>query len=472
VTRRGRGAAGCDGGAPRDGGRHPGTDQLAGRRIDVEATSSQVQPRVQPLPASAWLYIVAVWTVAFFLTVTRLSELRSISWPDLLIFIVATIAAEIWYVTTGPKSAMSLSFPLHYAAAVLLGPAAAAVIAATSLLCSDGVIRRRPMSKTLFNAASFAVSAAVCGIVFQSLHVGTTIRLTSDALALVGAAFAYLIVNDTLVAVVVRLMGGNFLNEWLSAFRDVGIPYVSMAPLGALIAYTYQSSPWTLLYYLPLVLVIYNGFKLFVTLQRETDDALVALADSIDKRDPYTYEHSARVAACAGEIAELMHVPSEDVEVVVAAARVHDLGKIASDNRVLLKPTKLSPEERKSIAAHPADGADLAGNFSMFRKGSSCIRHHHERWDGEGYPDGLAGRDIPLGARVIAVADAYDAMTSDRPYRKALPHETALAELEHGAGTQFDPDVVCAFISHQRCRPSTKHAVPSGQESCSSSYSR
>ena len=438
----------------------------------METTSSPVEPIVQPLPASAWLYIAAVWAVAVTLTATHLDGLRGLRWPDVAIFIVATITAETWYVTTGPKSAMSLSFPLHYAAAVLLGPAAAAVIAATSLLCSDGVIRRRPLGKTLFNAASFAVSAAMCGIVFQWLQSGVKISLTGDAAAMIAAAFAYLIVNDTLVAIVVRLMGGAFINEWLSAFRDVGIPYVSMAPLGALIAYTYQSSPWTLLYFLPLVLVIYNGFKLFVTLQRETDDALVALADSIDKRDQYTYQHSARVAATVGEIATHLGMSAEDIEVVVVAARVHDLGKIASDNRILLKRTTLTAEERRLIATHPADGADLADKFSMFRKGSTCIRHHHERWDGAGYPDGLRGRAIPIGARVIAVADAYDAMTSDRPYRKALPHETAIAELQRGAGTQFDPDVVQAFVTQQRHRPRPRPPLATGQESCSSSFSR
>jgi putative nucleotidyltransferase with HDIG domain len=438
----------------------------------VDTTSSLVQPTAQQLPASAWLYIAAVWAIAVTLTVTHMGGLWDLRWPDAAIFIVATVTAEIWYVTTGPKSAMSLSFPLHYAAAVLFGPAAAAVIAATSLLFSDGVIRRRPLGKTLFNAASFAVSAAACGIVFQWLQSGVKVSLTRDAAALVAAASAYLIVNDTLVTIVVRLMGGTFINEWVSAFRDVGIPYVSMAPLGALIAYSYQSSPWTLLYFLPLVLVIYNGFRLFVALQQETDDALVALADSIDKRDQYTYQHSARVAACAGQIAERLGMSAEDTEVVVAAARVHDLGKIASDNRILLKSTALSAEERQLIATHPADGADLADKFSMFRKGSTCIRHHHERWDGAGYPDGLRGRAIPLGARVIAVADAYDAMTSDRPYRKALPYETAIAELERGAGTQFDPDVVQAFVTQQRPRPRPRPPLPTGQESCSSSFSR
>ena len=382
-----------------------------------------------------------------------------------------TIAAETWYVTTGPKSSMSLSFPLHYATAILFGPAFAALVAATGVVGADGIIRRKPFPKTVFNACNFAVSAAVCGLVYQPLQAGGRLSITSDALALAAAALAYLIINDTLVTIIVSLMGCSFVNEWLSTFRDVGIPYVSMAPLGVLIAFTYQSSPWTLLLYPPLVLLIYNGFKLFVTLRRETDGALAALADSVDKRDPYTYEHSVRVAACSAEIAERLGMVTENVQVVVAAARVHDLGKIASDNRILLKEGTLSAEESRSIAAHPIEGAEL-WKFCMFREGSSLIRHHHERWDGSGYPDGLSGSDIPLGARVIAVADAYDAMTSDRPYRKALPHEAAVAELERAAGTQFDPTVVQAFVAQSRCsQPAGQTATP-GLETCSSSLSR
>ena len=383
-----------------------GTDRPADGRMTVEARSSQVH-QADPSPsASAWLYITAVGAGALCLTLSSWRVASSTRWSDLLIFVGITIAAETWYVTTGPKSSMSLSFPLHYAAAILFGPAFAALVAAVGVLSADGIIRRKPLPKTVFNASSFAVSAAVCGLVYQSLQSGGRLSITSDALALVAAALAYLIVNDTLVTIIVCLMGCRFVNEWLSTFRDVGVPYVSMAPLGVLIAFTYQNSPWTLLLYPPLVLLIYNGFKLFVTLRRETDGALAALADSVDKRDPYTYEHSVRVAARSAEIAERLGMATEDVQVVVAAARVHDLGKIASDNRILLKEATLSAEESRSIAAHPIEGAELVGKFCMFREGSSLIRHHHERWDGSGYPDGLSGSDIPLGARVIAVADA------------------------------------------------------------------
>jgi putative nucleotidyltransferase with HDIG domain len=433
----------------------------------TQSQAPEEKRNAEPLSPAARLYIVALWALAICLTITNMQGLRQARWTDLLVLFGATVLAETWFVTTSPESGMSLSFTMHYAAAVLFGPAFAAVIAATSLLCADGVIRHRPVRQTIFNAASFAVSAAICGIVFQHLSSGNPIDLKRDAFPLVAAALAYLVVNDTLVAVIITLMGGPFLHEWLSSFRDIGVPYVSMAPLGALVAYAYQSSPWTLLYFPPLVLVIYNGFKLFVTLQHETDHALVALADSIDKRDQYTYQHSVRVARYAGEIARSTGLPPREIELIISAARVHDLGKIATDNRVLFKRSSLTEEERRLINAHPAEGGELAGKFSMFRKGRSFIRHHHERWDGKGYPDGLAGDEIPLGARIIAVADAYDAMTSDRPYRQALSHDIAIAELQRGAGKQFDPNVVAAFIAPEHHSSPRVSATSTAQQSCS-----
>jgi len=163
-----------------------------------------------------------------------------------------------------------------------------------------------------------------------------------------------------------------------------------------------------------------------------------------------------------------MELTPRDVDLLVAAARVHDLGKIATDNRVLFKQSSLTMDERRLIQAHPGDGGELAGRFSMFRDGRRFIRHHHERWDGKGYPDGLAGEDIPLGARIIAVADSYDAMTSDRPYRKALPHEVALIELRRGAGTQFDPRVVDAFLVHEGAHQAEPAPVAvEARQSCS-----
>jgi HD-GYP domain-containing protein (c-di-GMP phosphodiesterase class II) len=224
---------------------------------------------------------------------------------------------------------------------------------------------------------------------------------------------------------------------------------------------------FTLLYFPLLVWVIYKGFRLFAHLRNDTGKALVVLANTIDKRDTYTYQHSARVADYVGHIAARLNLPAEEIDLIVSAAHVHDLGKIAIDNRILFKEGPLTDEERQQVNLHPAAGAELAGQFSLYGEGADIIRHHHERWNGTGYPDGLAGEAIPLGARIIAVADVYDAMTSDRPYRRALSHEVALSELIRGSGTQFDARVLEAFLAPEAGPASA--TVPSGEpaRSCS-----
>jgi diguanylate cyclase (GGDEF)-like protein/putative nucleotidyltransferase with HDIG domain len=391
------------------------------------------------------VFIAVLWLVASAVFLRSLPVDPDATWVDLLIFVGLAAVSERWYVATSKESGMSLSFTVHFAAAVLFGPAFAMVVAVCGLLVADGLIRRAPHVRTAFNVAQMAISVGLCGLLYQALAADGPLDFVADAGALALAALVYLVVNDSLVAAVLSVRGRSFFQEWRLSFKDILLPYVSMAPLGALVAYTYQATPWSLLLFPPLILVIYNGFKLFVSLQRETDNALVALADSIDRRDTYTYRHSIRVAEFVELMARKMKLPPREIDLVVAAARVHDLGKISTDNRVLLKPSSLTPEERELIRRHAVDGADLAGKFSMFHQGRLYIRHHHERWDGTGYPDGLAGAVIPLGARLIAVADAFEAMTSDRPYRKALPTETAIQELRHCAGTQFDPDVVQAL---------------------------
>ncbi len=391
-------------------------------------------------------FIGILWIAAITIFLRSLPLAPGADWVDFAVFAVLAALSEKWWVGTGEESGMSLSFTVHFAAVVLFGPAFAMMVVVCGLIITDGLVRRAPLVRTAFNVAQMAVAVGLCGVVYQALKVDGPIDLVADAPALALAALVYLVVNDSLVAAVLSIRGRSFFEEWRLSFKDILLPYVSMAPLGALAAFAYQATPWALLYFPPLVLVVYDGFKLFVSLQRETDSALVALADSIDRRDQYTFDHSSRVAERVAMTARTLGLAPREVDLIVAAARVHDLGKIATDNRMLLKPTELTPEERKLMESHATEGEDIAGRFSMFRRGRRFIRHHHERWDGTGYPDGLAGTQIPLGARLITVADAFDAMTSDRPYRKALPPESAVMELRHCAGTQFDPEIVQAFI--------------------------
>jgi len=175
--------------------------------------------------------------------------------------------------------------------------------------------------------------------------------------------------------------------------------------------------------------------------------ALAALRDMLQARDPGTGAHSERVRIYALALAEAHGVPKSQLPDVEHGVMLHDIGKIAVPDGILLKPGPLSPDEWKIMRTHPAVGRRLIEHMPFLRGAVPVVYHHHERWDGTGYPDGLRGEDIPLGARIFAVADAFDAMTYDRPYSRAIPVASARAEIERCAGTHFDPSVVATFLA-------------------------
>jgi putative nucleotidyltransferase with HDIG domain len=167
----------------------------------------------------------------------------------------------------------------------------------------------------------------------------------------------------------------------------------------------------------------------------------------VESRDKETKGHSERVAALAKELAEEMQLSPEDVEMIHVAGLFHDVGKIGIPDSILLKNGPLTNDEFQTIKGHPAEGERIIVSYAPFKKLLSIVRGHHERYNGTGYPDGKAGEEICLGARVIAVADSFDAMMSNRTYRRGLGFDKTLDELKRGKGTQFDPKIVDAFIS-------------------------
>jgi HD-GYP domain-containing protein (c-di-GMP phosphodiesterase class II) len=173
---------------------------------------------------------------------------------------------------------------------------------------------------------------------------------------------------------------------------------------------------------------------------------LERIADTVDEHDAYTGGHSRRVTEYTAHLVKAMAVDRVEADLIVMAARIHDIGKIDIPISILQKPGKLTDAERAVIEMHPDLGADMLAQYADFRRGVDMVRYHHEAWNGSGYPRGLRATAIPFGARLIAVADTYDAMTSDRPYRKGLPPERAAAELRRGRGVQWDPEIVDAFL--------------------------
>jgi len=232
------------------------------------------------------------------------------------------------------------------------------------------------------------------------------------------------------------------------------------APLVAFLAFSYRYiSPLTLpLFFVP-ALAAQRLFALYqaerhltlelvnanTVLERANLSFATALVATLDARDRYTAGHSAAVAIYARDVARRLGLPQEDQEMAHVAGLVHDVGKIGLPPGLLEKPGALTLDERRQMERHPVIGERILRNVESYSAISDAVRHHHERLDGRGYPDGIEGDDIPVLARVIAVADAYNAMTSDRPYRDAMPSRVARLRLAQGVGTQFDITVVAAF---------------------------
>jgi putative nucleotidyltransferase with HDIG domain len=173
---------------------------------------------------------------------------------------------------------------------------------------------------------------------------------------------------------------------------------------------------------------------------------ITALAAAVDAKDPYTFGHSSEVTEAALAIAAEMGIGEKETETLRMAAILHDIGKIGIDGAILNKEGPLDSEEYSAIMRHPTIGANILSSLDFLGDVVPIVLHHHERYDGTGYPGKIGGEEIPLGARIITVADSYDAMTSDRTYRRAMPSSKALDELTRNIGTQFDPDVVAAFM--------------------------
>lgn len=216
-----------------------------------------------------------------------------------------------------------------------------------------------------------------------------------------------------------------------------------IAILGALAAH---EAIWSLVFLIVPIFITYIAFKNIKEIRYDTIRILEDMADTVDLRDVYTGGHSKRVAELVHKTLLQMKTTGPEAKLIEASARLHDIGKIGIPDSVLMKPGKLSTDEMAVMQTHSQKGAGLIAKYKDFSRGALIIMHHHERWDGAGYPSGLKEHEIPFGARVIAVADSFDAMTSDRPYRRALSIHQAIQILLEGRGKQWEPTIVNAFV--------------------------
>ncbi len=346
---------------------------------------------------------------------------------------------------------VSVSLAIAFGMLLLFGPGVACWAAAIVAYLAD-LYLNKPWYKAFFNSANYILPLGLASLVYQSVYDGSGFILGSvrNVLALLLAMTICLVVNTLAVSIILGLLNQQSpWRVWWANHQGVLLQLLTLAPLGTLIAVVYSQTPYGLgvtLLLLPLGAVYYS-LRSYEQLRDQTIRTIEALADAVDRRDPYTLEHSLRVAEYAEKIARRLGLSLEEIEVIVSAARIHDLGKIGVHDEILLKRGLLKEHERRRIEEHPVIGADIISRLPLYQAAKDLILHHHEHFDGTGYPDGLKGEEIPLGARIIAVADAFDAMMSARPYRPALSYKTAIAKLKAGKGTQFDPVIVDALLA-------------------------
>lgn len=368
----------------------------------------------------------------------------------------------------------STSFVMHLAGCLLFGGFWGGAIAGGATLSNQLALGNHPL-KALFNVSQRVLAVIVAATVYQWLggslpptYLSFHLPLSSQAVQRDLGLFlflsaSYFLVNSVLVALVVSISSERTFREvWSLNSRgilgyDLGASFVSIV-----VAWLYTSvdrwigfGPIGLIGVVVPIIAVRHVYGLYHQLEHSGQELLQVMVKAIEARDPYTSGHSLRVSEMSRAVAVELGLPAREIELVETAALLHDVGKIHEEFAPLLrKEGRLTDEETALMQTHSEKSADLVGIISKFHGFiQESVRHHHERWDGQGYPYGLSRTNIPLGARIILIADTIDAMTTDRPYRKRLPMDVVIAELQKCRGTQFDPeliDVVVASVAVRR----------------------
>lgn len=392
---------------------------------------------------------------------TGLIFLSGSEWMGLLALVLLGLISESLSLTIeveGNAGGVSITFIPLLTAVFLFGPGAGIIFVIIAGGIGESLLRKKPAVRVAFNVAQWIVATAAAGWIFLGLGGegimavvarSADVSVTQHLAPFIAYSLVFLLFNHGAVSLAISYSedvrfaevwktlvgksGGNILYDLLISpiAIAVGLFYVALGLLGLVVAL------------LPL-LFIRRSYLTNLKLQEANRDLLAALVKAIETRDPYTSGHSVRVASLAKRIGHQLALPSRKIRAVETAALLHDIGKIdAVYSEILRKPGGLTPDERRIIESHVAKGVELLQSLSSFgAEVIGAVRHHHERVDGRGYPDGLEGNDIPLGGRIIKVCDAVDAMLSDRPYRDALDLSAVREQLLTYAGSQFDKEIV------------------------------
>lgn len=350
----------------------------------------------------------------------------------------------------------SVAFVPFLASVVLFEHPWPMVISGLTAVIVDTLVRRKPLIRVWFNTAQYMLAVGLGQQVYRALGGGVSAATFSvPLLAFIGLVLTYFLVNSGTVSLAVAYSTGVSVREsWARITSSVQV-YLISSGLSLLLAFLYVELEFRGIAILVLPLFfVRHIYQMNQQLEQKSREQLGFMVKAIEARDPYTSGHSVRVAEYARTMARELGLSAKEVDSIETAALLHDVGKMYEEFVPLLrKEGRLTPEERVLMQSHPVRSAELVSTAAGLRGPvEEAVRHHHENFDGSGYPDGLAAAAIPIGARVIMVADTLDAMTTDRPYRRALTYDRVMQELSRHSGTQFDPKLVAIAMSSAAIR--------------------
>lgn len=444
---------------------------------DDGAAAGAAEPRLGfRLSALIWSLFIGGMALVWY----GMLGLDGIDWKALFLLAFLAVVSERLDLSVYGESRVSLAVVPIFASLVLFGVPGLALVVPVAVLASAAGTKR-PAYKTAFNFGVLMVAAALSAASFFAFgHVAQDLvwpQVIGPALLAAGVNFA---VNSLLVAAAIALSSRTSIHSvWTEHFRWLWPHYLVLGLLGLAIASAYDAlGIWGIAFFLAPPAMMQLSLKQYLdkttkgvlelraahqelqtaheqvtdamtSLRSTYDGTLRSLVAALDARDSETGGHSERVAELTMAIAEEMGIPadSEAGRYIQWGALLHDVGKIAVADQILRKPGHLTDDEWVAMKTHPLTGYDIVRNVQFLAPAAELVLAHHERYDGRGYPRGLAGNDIPLGARIFMIADTFDAITSERPYKAAREAEEALAEILRHSGTQFDPDAVKAFMS-------------------------
>jgi len=373
-------------------------------------------------------------------------------------FVILAVLAEV-YATWIPtyRWEISSSIAIYLAALFILGPQLAVICVFLASLLSELFLRLNSdnsdatttgLIQIAFNVSQLVITVTLAGL-FLNIFGHKTLQLADFRdLALAVAVFGiYLIANLSFVTGVVSITARKpFLQSFGSSIRQFFMQYLVLCVSALLLTALYSISAWHVLLALFPLTLVHVSFRGYVRLQTEARNTFERVSQLLDARDHYTAVHSMEVAELAVKIGMEMGLGQREIERIDIAARVHDIGKIAIPDAILLKPSALDEAEWAKMREHPVISAELIAGIEIYAPVAKAVRHEHERWNGTGYPDGLKGEAIPLLSRIIAAADIYNALTTDRPYREAFGSQETIRMITEMTEIELDPVVAAALL--------------------------